>query len=96
MTDGSLPCWDDFAGRDGCAYTLLTDGEQYSLTLAQAEERGGAARTGGSFRLEFRGPREPLLPQGIYRVRADNLDAEIFLVPVGRDEQGSLYEAIFN
>lgn len=48
------------------------------------------------FALDFRGPVEPLLPQSIYRIEHDALGPlEIFVVPIGRTEAGTDYEAIF-
>jgi hypothetical protein len=48
------------------------------------------------FSLVFHGPVEPLLPQSIYRVEHDSVGAiEIFIVPIGRDEAGTSYEAVF-
>jgi hypothetical protein len=51
------------------------------------------------FSAVFRGPRDPVLPQRIYRVEHDGIGTlEIFLVPVGPDPKqgGMLYEAVFN
>ncbi|MBB2488239.1 hypothetical protein H5407_23675, partial [Mitsuaria sp. WAJ17] len=49
------------------------------------------------FSLLFEGPPQPVLPQRIYRISHPQLDAmEIFLVPVGRSESATQYEAIFN
>jgi hypothetical protein len=37
------------------------------------------------------------VPQGIYKLENEKLGAlEIFLVPIGPDEKGMRYEAIFN
>jgi hypothetical protein len=48
------------------------------------------------FTLTFRGPPEPILPQRIYRLEHPSLATlEIFLVPIGRDEAGTTYEAVF-
>jgi hypothetical protein len=48
------------------------------------------------FALDFRGPVEPLLPQSIYRLEHESVgEMEIFIVPVGRTEAGTDYEAIF-
>jgi hypothetical protein len=96
MSETVFPSWSDFAGRDGSVCTVIADIAEYAFTLEHAEKLGETARPGGSFRLTFRGPGEPILPQGIYRVMADDFDAEMFLVPVGRDESGTAYEAIFN
>lgn len=49
------------------------------------------------FALTFRGPREPILPQQIHALGNPLLGTlEIFLVPVGPDELGMQYEAIFS
>jgi hypothetical protein len=49
------------------------------------------------FSVFFRGPRVPVLPQRIYRLEHDRMGVlEIFLVPVGPDGEGMLYEAVFN
>lgn len=48
------------------------------------------------FSVIFRGPREPVLPQQIYALESDRLETvELFLVPLGPDRNGMLYEAIF-
>jgi Domain of unknown function (DUF6916) len=48
------------------------------------------------FALLFRGPKVPALPQHTYQVEFERLDNfEIFIVPVGPDEHGMQYEAIF-
>ncbi|HSS51114.1 MAG TPA: hypothetical protein VLX28_19405 [Thermoanaerobaculia bacterium] len=51
------------------------------------------------FSAYFLGPRNPVLPQQIYRVTHDPLGAlDLFLVPIGPDPKlgGMLYEAVFN
>jgi len=49
------------------------------------------------FSLIFRGPREVVLPQRIYFVEQAGFGPEgIFLVPVGPDDIGQRYEAVFN
>jgi hypothetical protein len=49
------------------------------------------------FALLFRGPRAAPFGQRTYRVEHDRLGAfDLFLVPVGPDDQGLRYEAIFN
>lgn len=48
------------------------------------------------FSIVFRGPPTPILPQRIYRlVHAEIGEFELFLVPIGPDEQGMRYEAVF-
>jgi hypothetical protein len=48
------------------------------------------------FSVIFRGPREPVLPQRSYPIAGSSLGPlEIFIVPIGPDELGMMYEAIF-
>jgi hypothetical protein len=49
-----------------------------------------------AFSLLFQGPADPLLGQATYRFEHGSLGAmEIFIVPLGRDEHGTTYEAFF-
>ena len=88
---------DDFAGAEGTAYQLDRDGEPgVELTLQRAVEGPASVRPGGSFRLEFHGPYDPILPQGTYSFLIGDECHEIFIVPVARDDAGTQYEAVFN
>jgi hypothetical protein len=69
-----------------------------ALRLAQVRSLGVPARAGGRqpFALLFVGPGEPVLPQRIYALEHAEMGTfEIFLVPIGRDGDGTRYEAIF-
>src|SRR2546430_9832340 len=76
-------------------------GEPIDLLLVRAAkvmESEAARLKRTAFSLFFLGPPEPYLPQKMYPVHHDTLGAEaelIFLVPVGRDPKGYLYEAVF-
>jgi hypothetical protein len=49
------------------------------------------------FSLLFRGDRNYVFPQQIFPLKHDAIgELELFLVPVGRDETGTFYEAVFN
>lgn len=49
------------------------------------------------FSAYFRGPRQPVLPQAIYRVEHDRMGTmDVFIVPIGPEGQGMGYEAVFN
>lgn len=49
------------------------------------------------FTVMFRGPMDPHLPQQIYTLGHETLgDLQLFLVPVGPDAEGLLYEAVFS
>jgi hypothetical protein len=88
--------WDEFAAAEGTVYTVERAGQpSVEMTLEKAAELPPSGRAAGSFRLEFRGPFEPILPQAIYRFSKDEESFDIFIVPIGREEKGTLYEAIF-
>ena len=56
----------------------------------------GSGVRGDPFSLIFRGPPGGYLPQRSYRVEHERMDAaDIFLVPIGPDELGMRYQAIF-
>jgi hypothetical protein len=97
MVEGEIsPSWDDFADRIGASFTMEVEGGHCDVVLEQAGLLSQSLRPGGSFRLAFRGPGDPIYPQAIYSLRAPGFDCEIFLVPIARDDKGTLYEAIFN
>jgi len=49
------------------------------------------------FSVILRGPRLHYLPQRTYRFEGDGFEPfDMFIVPVGHDEQGIYYEAFFN
>ena len=49
------------------------------------------------FSLVFRSTKGVILPQRLYRVEHADIGAvDLFLVPVGRDVAGVLYQAVFN
>ena len=59
-------------------------------------ERPEEGRHRQPFSIVFRGPGDILLPQHIYRMEHPEIgDFELFLVPIGPDEKGLRYEAIF-
>jgi hypothetical protein len=65
--------------------------------LISAEAYGG--RAGGSrqpFSIVFRGPSQPVLAQMTYRIEHAVLGSfDLFIVPIGPDEAGMRYEAVF-
>jgi hypothetical protein len=49
------------------------------------------------FALEFRGPLNMFLDQGVRNLSHDQIgEFELFIVPIKQDERGFYYEAIFN
>ena len=68
-----------------------------ALRLTEAAALDPARPDDHHFSLLFRGPAQPLLPQAIHTLgHADLGSLAIFLVPLGRDAGGTLYQAIFN
>jgi hypothetical protein len=92
-----------FADRIGERFGIAADDGGLEAELVEATAltalSGKALETPGDrapFSLVFLGPGDPVLPQAIYRFEHDELGAfEIFVVPIGRDETGVRYEAVF-
>ena len=96
MTGGEAPLTlGDFAGLAGQAVTVETPAGPVDLTLAEAQPLADSPREAGAFRLEFEGPLQPELEQGIYAFRLARGSTEIFIVPVARTAEAMRYEAIF-
>ena len=86
---------EDFAGGVGRPLSVQTDSAPVALTLAEATPLPASPREGGSFRLEFEGPLQPELGQGIYRFDLERGPTDIFIVPIARTDSAMRYEAIF-
>jgi hypothetical protein len=94
-----------FVGRVGERFAAMPPGDGGGRTgqtfeLAEAAPLAAETTPPGAFRapfrLIFRGPREAYFPQGILALEHAELGRlEIFLVPIGPDELGMRYEAIF-
>lgn len=85
----------DFSGTVGDRYELEAGADCLPLELSAAEALPHSPRPGGAFRLEFRGPFEPVLPQAIYSLRRGGAAYEIFIVPIAQEREGTRYEAVF-
>jgi uncharacterized protein DUF6916 len=86
-----------FEGRVGERFDLDAD-DAGVLELVLVECRIWGSDDGGRapFSLEFLGPVEPVLPQRMYPLSHEQLGAfDLFLVPTGRNEAGTRYEAVF-
>jgi hypothetical protein len=72
------------------------NGAPLSLELVEVEE-GRSSPDHEQFALVFRAPRDMPAQQGTYRVKHPVLGAlDLFLVPVGREGDDLLLEAVFN
>lgn len=91
----------EFADCVGTRFRVHAAAAQvWDLELTEATSLGSAAgRTPTNrdpFSLIFRGALQPILPQQIYKFEHDRLGTlEMFIVPIGPDNQGMRYQAIF-
>ena len=86
----------DFRSRKGRPIRVKAGGGVMELVLAEVQELPPSGRNGGSFRLEFHGPPQPILPQSVYRFDLGGEGSDIFIVPLGQTPQAAVrYEAIF-
>lgn len=87
-----------FAGAVGEEFSLDLGTASVALALVEAKPLPG--RAGGlrqPFSLVFRATSPVVLPQKIYPLANATLGRHgIFLVPIGRDQAGVLYQAVFN
>ena len=86
---------EDFADAVGERFEMEVAGETYPVELIEASPLPPSNRAAGSFRLEFRGPGEPIFGQGTFTFRRGGREDEIFVCPIGRDQAGTRYEAVF-
>ena len=94
---------EDFSPRVGETFAVdAGDGRSIELVLVEAKtydaDVGAPPEDNRSpFNLKFRGPLEPVLAQQICPLDNETLGRlEIFIVPLGHDESGTDYEAVFN
>jgi hypothetical protein len=88
-----------FAGHEGETFSIEFADATLELTLASVERSPGEwGRTDARepFSVEFRGPLEHVLPQQIWPLDHDELGRlEVFLVPLGPQDDAMRYEAVF-
>ncbi len=88
---------ESFAPHVESSFRVLAAPDQsVQITLVSAEDRGSTP-SHECFSLLFRGPVDSFLPQRIYAMEHEVLgQMDLFLVPVGQEARGFVYEAIFN
>jgi hypothetical protein len=81
-----------FADRLGETFRVGDDPDVLEMELVEAT----AGIAGRQFSIVFRGPPEPVLPQRIYPFGHEELGSfELFIVPIGPDDSGMQYQAVF-
>src|SRR3954463_8100248 len=71
----------------------------FQLELVEVHDTGrpSTTRKQSPFSLLFKGTRDNLLPQQLYRIEHETLGPmDLFIVPVQPDKDGYYYEAVFN
>ncbi len=89
----------DFAGcLNESFHAALKDGEiEFVLVEARPLPQTAHQAARAPFSLLFRNGSALLFPQQTYRMRHDRVGGfDIFLVPIAREREGFLYQAIFN
>ncbi len=85
----------DFEHRLGKTFIVQAGGQNVPVVLRACQALPGSRRAGGGFRLEFAGPLNPLLGQGVFPFHIDHDEFPVFIVPIGESERSRRYEAIF-
>ena len=86
---------EDFNQHVGQTYALRQTGNDIMLQLASVKTWGRGKRQ--PFTLTFHGPFRPILPQSIYTLENHSHGrVSIFIVPIGANESGMQYEAVFS
>jgi hypothetical protein len=87
---------DDFEPHQGERFALNVADHEIELKLIKVTRLGAAMREGGAFSLVFLSEPGPFLPQAIYPLTHPALGRRgLFLVPIGPQQGGNAYEAIF-
>jgi hypothetical protein len=91
---------DDFFNRLHQKFLLHYEGGTMETELIECRKLpslGRPDRQRKPFAIIFRGPRQPVLVQRIYKLEGSSMGPlELFIVPVGPDATGMRYEAIFS
>lgn len=88
-----------FAGCINETFSASLDGMDVPFVLVEARPVQAQARAAmrAPFSLLFRNASAFLFPQRIYAMRHPRIgDIGIFLVPIARDRDGFIYQALFN
>lgn len=100
MTDTNTLILADFEPCLGQTFVVTPhNSEGIEMELIQVKPLGKDADPVGRqpFSLLFRGPLEPVHGQQMFRIENATLgEFSLFLVPIGPDDDGMLYDATFN
>ena len=93
--------YEAFAGHLRETFSLSVGEATMDITLVQAERKRPRVVAAGiradPFNLYFKSQSQVILPQMLYPMSNAGMGKlNIFIVPIGRDKDGVLYEAVFN
>jgi len=92
--------FDDFNGCLNQPFTLqLDESTNFSLTLISVDKSPDSVPVDkhNAFSVVFRGNNTQILEQQTYSISNDTLgDMALFIVPIGPDDEGMCYEAVFS
>src|SRR5262249_12238927 len=92
--------FETFAPRSNEVFSLELGDSTFDMTLVAVQRLPPHVYPGmrrDPFRLVFKTAKLPVLPQRIYPFSNEAMGKlSIFIVPLGRDNQGVIYEAVFN
>ena len=93
---GALPKTSFAENLNSLFRLVLQDSTVVELELIEVKD-GRTTPRQEQFSLFFRGPLEPFLGQGLFRLEHDRLESgDLLLVPVERLDTGFIYQAVFN
>lgn len=101
MTDLSTITLEDFEPCLGQSFLVTPENaDGLELELIQVKPLGAAGLAAGArqpFSLLFRGPLQPMLEQQVLKIENPTLgELALFMVPIGPDDNGMLYDVTFN
>ena len=90
--------FDTFAGLLHSRFRVCENAQAFvELELTDATAHKTSPAPTGSFSLVFTGPLHQFLPQRTYLFEHEKLGRfDLFIVPIGKDQNGFQYEAVFN
>ena len=91
--------YDDFNGCLDQPFILEHNGASHALVLISVDRLADSTTSDDreAFSVVFRGDNSQFLDQQIYRISHDALgNMDLFIVPIGPDDEGMRYEAVFS
>ncbi|KPD11622.1 hypothetical protein [Phaeobacter sp. 11ANDIMAR09] len=96
MIDVITATVEQFARFQDQDFEVITDEGPITLKLIEVSKLGSGEREGGAFSVLWQGPETPFVDQQTHRLKHPEAgELALFLVPVGQQDAGFQYEAVF-